>query len=420
MMLKAHTPHAETRKMFPPDDRARRLRPIAPGVDAPPFPGLSSAGVERRLPAVPASRLELRQIAGLTAGATFAFHDDQLRMGLAPHTVGFELVTAPDGTTTLVPGVSPVRVDGILVTAPMRIDDRTIDAGNARFVLAPPAAATTQRRTRIHFDDDPVIAVGDDDELSRRVRSARRVVETARRRAHPDPSDLLRTASGAGPLRWSRRRGDRRFATVGLALADLAWTPRFDRPERLSEAAAATIAPLRRLDAVPVEADLRTGPLAIIGSRPARLAIARHLAVALATLSPADDLELAVLADREHAGDWQWADLLPHATAGADHAMPVLFVDGPDQIDRSLGEALSESSGIGTVFLGDDVTTVPMTCAMTMIVNDDHTATVIDHIAETTITGATPLGLTEPVAEGAARALREASRPRSPAALALG
>ncbi len=417
MMLKAYSTGAETRKMSRPVDRARRLLLFEPGIDAlsPPSassPWSSSPEDQPRLPPVRPARLELRQIAGLTAGATFPIHRERLRMGTDRSTVGFELVTDRDGSTTLVPGCTPVRVDGRTVTAPTAIEDRSIDAGNARFVVARVSDATTPRRTRIRFGDETVVVDDDDGALLAQIRSARRVVETERRRSHPDPTDLIRAAERGGSLRWSRRHDDRSFATVSVALADLTWTPRFDRPDRISARMAKAIAPLRRLDAVPLTADLRVGPLAIIGSRPARLAIARHLAVALATLSPAEDLELAVLADREHAADWHWADLLPHATAGADHAMPVLIVDGAEQIDRSLGEALSEPGGIGTVILADDAATLPMACAMTVFVNDDHTATVIDDGGGTTTTSATPLGLTERVAHSVARDLRNADRSR--------
>jgi hypothetical protein len=396
-------------------------------VDAPnPFPGrdlvdwsvLVESGESRSL--IDAPLLEVRQISGLTAGAVFPLGPGPLRLGMRPRTVGFELIPKDQGQVVVVPHASTVRLDGVILDEPAVVGDGVIDVGSARFAIARRRPPGGGRRLAMRHEapaSDPVIPVPEPgthftDELVKRVSAARRVVVAQRRRRHPNPVEIIAAATADDGLRWIIRSDAPSFGQVGIAHADLPWRPRFDRPGRIDTRSATALEPLTSLSGVTVTADLCAGPLAVIGSRQARLAVARQIAIALSTLTSPDDLELAVLAPGRHSSAWSWADLLPHTAGGLDHAVPVLFVDGPGQLDNDLGTALSQSPGIGAVLLADHASEITTPVAMTMIIADDFTATIVDHRSGRTQVAATPLGLTEDAAASAAAALHAAALDR--------
>ncbi len=368
------------------------------------------------------SPLELRQISGLTAGAALPLPIGRTCIGTSTDDLGFELVLDTLGMVTLVPRERVVRLDGIVATAPTLVGSSVIDVGDARFLIARRRSETPRRRVTLRTEgtiSEPVIPVPDRSpavdpetfnlELRKRVSAARRVVMAQHRRSNPDPVELLTIAQRDDGQRWTRRLGDSDFARVSLAHAERPWQPTFDNVARIPNASAIALDDLRYLVAAAVTADLRDGALAIVGDRAASLAVARQILISLATLSAPSDLEIAVLAPWQRAEVWRWADELPHTQGGGHYAVPVLVVDGVEQLDDSLGSALIDSCGAGAVIITEQASDIAVRCAMTMLLTPDGRANVIDHRTGETIMGTTPLGLTEDLAASAATELRNAT-----------
>ena len=108
----------------------------------------------------------------------------------------------------------------------------------------------------------------------------RQAMATARARAsRPDPSEVLRRASGPSVLLWERRRGDSDFLQLSAGIGSVSWQPEVEsseaeRPEQVLEA----LARASTLDRVPAAVDLADGGVVgITGNRAAALALARSL-----------------------------------------------------------------------------------------------------------------------------------------------
>ncbi|MEZ5377412.1 MAG: hypothetical protein R2733_12975 [Acidimicrobiales bacterium] len=368
------------------------------------------------------SPLELRQISGLTSGSVFPLSVGRTRFGVAPGRVEFELDLDTNGMVRLTPGERTVRLDGVAANGPTLVGAAIIDVGDARFAVTRRRSDTPRRRVTLRTDGtitEPVIPVPDRSpaidpdafthELRKRVSAARRVVMAQHRRSNPDPVELLTIAKRDDGQRWTRRLDDADFGRVSIAHAELPWHPRFDNIARIPNASAIALDDLRYLVAASVTTNLRDGALAIVGDRSAGLAVARQIMVSLATLTAPSDLEIAVLAPWHRAEAWHWADELPHTQGGGDFAVPLLFVDGVEQLDDSLGTALIESCGAGAVILADDPSEIPVRCSTSMLIAPDGRATIINHRTGETMMGATPLGLTERLAAAAATDLRDAT-----------
>ncbi len=237
------------------------------------------------------------------------------------------------------------------------------------------------------------------DHLAERLLRARADLATQRRNQHPNPEDIARRARAGSALCWNRRSDHWHFGQVAIATADLAWQPRLDSPTDLSETERTLVHGLSTLPSVPVTADLRVGPLGIVGSRQATLACARHIMTSMATLSSSDYLTITVLADANRRGSWDWAHRLPHTGGASESAMPLLIVDGIEQLnDNGFGMALTDPGGVGAVLLANDARSLPPTCSTVMILHETGTATILNHRDGTTVSGATPHGISTTLA----------------------
>ncbi len=250
--------------------------------------------------------------------------------------------------------------------------------------------------------------------LSERLLRARTALATQRRDQHPNPEDIARRARTGSALCWNRRSDHWHFGQVTIATADVPWQPRLDNPEDLSETDRAMVQRLSTLPSVPITADLRVGPLGIVGSRQATLACARHIMTSMATLSSSDYLTITVLADAERRNSWDWAHRLPHTGGASESAMPLLVVDGIEQLnDNGFGMALTDPGGVGAVLLANDARSLPPTCSTVMILHEAGTATILNHREGTTVSGATPHGISTTLA------LETAAHLSSPAPIRL-
>ena len=154
-------------------------------------------------------------------------------------------------------------------------------------------------------------------EFGGRLDRLRREDEAERRAAHPDPAEVLLTATGPRRRLWERRITDEDTLHLRLGLADL--PARIDLVG-LDDARAATAdpelgevrVPTARL--VPVALPLpQVGVVGVTGPRHASRALARWMVAQAAVLHSPRDLAVVVLcADREAGDAWNWVRWLPH------------------------------------------------------------------------------------------------------------
>ncbi|MFF2010885.1 type VII secretion protein EccCa [Streptomyces sp. NPDC058195] len=168
------------------------------------------------------------------------------------------------------------------------------------------------------------------DYLKYLTRTRRTVRETARKQRdaqfclHPSP-DQLWALVAEGSRVWERRPGDADFAQVRVGLGRRELATRLVAPPTApeDELEPLTAGAMRRflathstLDGLPVTVSLRAfHHLTISGDTESARAVARAMAVSLASLHCPGDLVLAVAVGREAAPHWEWAKWLPHVQA---------------------------------------------------------------------------------------------------------
>lgn len=422
-----------------------------------------------RLAPTSAKEWEFRQVAGLMAGEVMDLSPGSYEFGSEETgTVGFTFNVGKDMSIIVVPGPQGILLDTERVWDPTPLNGRTINAGSARFQVGLPRPTQRDRRQiisgvapQIHEPIVPVRVPGDTltpanqtnpassglDEpttfggflnrtrrgqssepdparqlqsqglpnrpapgsFGQRLSAARTNLAIQRREQHPDPEEIARRARLGATLCWHRRSDHWHFGQVSIATADAPWQPRLDDPVNLHEDDRQLVQDMSTLPSVPITADLRVGPLGIVGSRAATLACARHIMTALATMSSPDHLAITVLADVDRRDSWDWAHRLPHTESTGESAMPVLIIDGIEQLnDNGFGMALTDPGGVGSVLLANDVRSLPPTCATVMILGESGTATILNHRDGTTISGATPHGISTSLAIETAASLSSA------------
>ncbi|MFA1539622.1 FtsK/SpoIIIE domain-containing protein [Actinomadura monticuli] len=141
-----------------------------------------------------------------------------------------------------------------------------------------------------------------DDEMER----LRREDEAERRALHPDPAEVLLTATGPRRRLWERRRDDADVLHLRLGLADL--------PARIELTGEAGEVPVPAARQVPVALPLADlGVIGLTGPRHASRGLARWLVAQAAVLHSPRDLAIVVLsADQRSGTEWNWVRWLPH------------------------------------------------------------------------------------------------------------
>ncbi|MCQ0016086.1 FtsK/SpoIIIE domain-containing protein [Actinomadura madurae] len=156
-------------------------------------------------------------------------------------------------------------------------------------------------------------------EFDGEVDRLRREDEAERRALHPDPAEVLLTATGPRRRLWERRRGDPDVLHLRVGLADLParieLTGDLDghlRGSGASPHAGGSPVPMARQ--VPVALPLADlGVVGLTGPRHASRALARWMVAQAAALHSPRDLAIVVLsADRDAGTEWNWVRWLPH------------------------------------------------------------------------------------------------------------
>ncbi|MER7543686.1 FtsK/SpoIIIE domain-containing protein [Actinomadura sp.] len=134
----------------------------------------------------------------------------------------------------------------------------------------------------------------------------RREDEAERRALHPDPAEVLLTATGPRRRLWERRRDDADALHLRAGLADLP-----ARIELTGEPGEVRIPAARQVPVVLPLADL--GVIGLTGPRHASRGLARWLVAQAAVLHSPRDLSIVVLSADQRAGnEWNWVRWLPH------------------------------------------------------------------------------------------------------------
>lgn len=127
---------------------------------------------------------------------------------------------------------------------------------------------------------------------------------THRRRAHPDPAALLRTATIPDCRLWERRRADPDLLDLRLGLGDAQSALRIRRGPQVEPAGVASL--------VPAVVNLRGGPLGIAGPLGVVLGTARWALAQVAALHSPAEVRVVLLLSDAAAPAWTWARWLPH------------------------------------------------------------------------------------------------------------
>jgi hypothetical protein len=368
---------------------------------------------------------ELRQIAGLTAGAVMDLVEPTYDFAEGEGVVGFTIRVDEHGRTIVVPGSVSARIDSITLDGPTPIGSGVLDVGTARFIIRP---KRERRRATDWLDQhktidqpEPVIEVPPDLvapepapkrgrwrrrhevehespgtvttwEFVEAVRETRTLMAERERYRHPDPAELAVRARCRAPVLRMRPPGHPHFCKVGVVVADQPWLPHFDDIHAIPEAVGEQLQPLLSLPSVPVAADLLVGPLGIVGRPAATMAVARHVLVALYALST-PDLRLHIAAATDHHEAWEWATpLVTDDPVDFGEGFSVVIVDGienfglhgyqhQDVIDHDLG----------VVILAERVEELPSYCGTVLQLDQAGTALLTNHLGKA-ISG-TPVGM---------------------------
>ncbi len=368
--------------------------------------------------------LEMRQVAGLTAGSSmmlppsksFQFSETTTSSDSQDDgSTSFVLRVTDDGRVIVLPGTAKAIVNETAVEEPTFVGNGILSVGSACFAVRPVRAASSEsalERAEVAMTAPKAITVGDMDgeagaaQLLTDIGETRHQVAERHRFTHPDPEELKSRLTLMDPGLWERDREHRFFGRYSIGYAIIPWQPKFDDPNRIPEDLHEPINKMSVLPWVPVTASIAQGPIAIFGGRAAALAACRHAVLSLAALSAPGDIRFSVVTGRDRVDDWQWTKSLPELMSptrptnengsGTD-ADPGYYqlsvVDGAEHLEPaglSIGDSGPDS---GLIVLGMDRSSVPDGCATYIGIADDGRATVTNHFNEEI--SATPIGVTE-------------------------
>ncbi|MFI0405108.1 FtsK/SpoIIIE domain-containing protein [Actinomadura sp. 3N508] len=187
-------------------------------------------------------------------------------------------------------------------------------------------------------------------EFDAELERLRREDEAERRALHPDPAEVLLTATGPRRRLWERRPGDPDVLQLRIGLADL--------PARIDLTGDTAIHERQRTGGrggssphneripsvtarmVPVTVPLtESGVVGVAGPRRASRALARWLVAQAAALHSPRDLAIVVLsADRDAGEEWNWVRWLPHCVPREGEDCVALVGTDPESAARRVTE----------------------------------------------------------------------------------
>ncbi|MEZ5245556.1 MAG: FtsK/SpoIIIE domain-containing protein [Acidimicrobiales bacterium] len=264
-----------------------------------------------------------------------------------------------------------------------------------------------------------------------------------RRRAHPDPAEVVRRAEGASVRLWERRADHPDAFCVAVGVADVSFAPTLAPVDGDGVAAEIIdrVAALALMPDVPLPVDLSPGHvIGLVGDREASVAVARSLLLQMVVHHGPADLSVVVGAD--DPSRWRWVSWLPHT---ADHAagrrgvgvvatdrpeaavavlsgagdravLAVLDGDDPFQGRGTVGRLLLESPSTAAIVLVRDEHRLPARCDTVVRTDALGRISVVDPRRADNGRAGLGWGVGEEVAERAARRLARLDDPELPVA----
>ncbi len=301
-------------------------------------------------PVTATQALEVRQVAGTHAGGSFALSQGSFRVGPGEASAALEsgktasprfgLTVAPDGTTQLIPPAGGITVDGRPVTSPVALEPgQIIDATSARFQIGIARdrdalqAEATDELTSPSLSPMPAASKkrGVDNDVMDWLHSVQ--AEMARSMRTGFTPDEIKRRSVIGPSSFRIAPvGSTLFGRAPVALGDLGLNLPGDlslvNKQTRTAVGASSIVP-----SVPLDVDLLTQSIAIVGQTSSAQTIASWLTLCVSVLASPDDVGVTILA-RNNRGDWSWCDALPHAEQRPGRALNIIINDRQTDLGR--------------------------------------------------------------------------------------
>ncbi len=390
--------------------------------------------------------LEMRQVAGLTAGSVMDLHRGSFQFRESDREVGFSLVVDEGDQVSVVAGAAVASVDEIQVEDPTPLGSSVLNVGSACFTVRPPRPApdpktlvasleaarrpskaivvpelsvgeeVSDQTSSFRFGslfskqtDDPSPALDADSwEFLESIRDARSLVAERHRYLHPNPEELRSRLERLDPGLWDRTVEHPLFARFAVAYSTIPWEPRFDRPELIPEPLHRPIQEMSCLPWVPVTANLLFGPLGIVGGRSAALACARNAVLALACTTSPNDIEFSIVTAQGLVDDWNWTSSLPNSLfPNGTNNYCVAVADGMTHFDGAgFDHEAVKNNEMGLIVLAETLDELPDYCGTILLISPDGQCQVTNHLGER-VSG-TPIGVTTDFAVAAATIIREA------------
>ncbi len=390
--------------------------------------------------------LEMRQVAGLTAGSVMGLHQGSFQFRESDKEVGFSLTVDGVDDVTVVAGSAATLVDEIQVDQPTPLGDAVLNVGSACFTVRPirepataegrlahlveartppkaisvpeftaePAAEVQTRSSRFGslFSKTVEESEATLDQQSWRflesIRDVRSLVAERHRHLHPNPEELRSRLERLDPGLWDRTVDHPLFARFAVAYSTIPWDPRFDDPDRIPVELHRPIREMSCLPWVPITANLLNGPLGIVGSRPAVLACARNAVLSLASLSAPTDIEFSIVTAQGLVSDWDWTSSLPNSLFPTDEANYCIAVaDGMTHFDGAgLDPEAVKENEMGLIVLEETVEDLPDYCGTILEITAEGQCQVTNHLGEQIV--GTPIGVAAGFTSAAASLIRMA------------
>ncbi|MGH1489066.1 MAG: hypothetical protein ACRBK7_06665 [Acidimicrobiales bacterium] len=390
--------------------------------------------------------LEMRQVAGLTAGSVMGLHKGSFQFRESDKEVGFALTVESPDDVVVSPGSATTMIDEIVVDEPTPLGRGVLNVGTACFTVrrlrskpdnASRLAAVMAGRTPPkaisvpQFEtDQPAVeqqsssrfgslfsrnSEEPESELDAQswqflesIRDIRSMVAERHRNLHPSPEELKSRLDRLDPGLWDRSIEHPLFGRFAVAYSTIPWEPRFDAPERIPTQLHRPIQEMSCLPWVPITANLLVGPLGIVGGRSAVLACARNAVLSLACLSAPSDIEFSIVTAETLVSDWDWTSALPNSLfpSGSDNYC-VAVADGMTHFDGAgLDAEAVKNNEMGLVVLADTVEDLPDYCGTVLQLTPEGQCQVTNHLGEQIV--GTPIGVAASFASMTGAALREA------------
>ena len=145
---------------------------------------------------------------------------------------------------------------------------------------------------------------------------------------------------------WERRLDSADALTVGLGVGAIPWDPTArgdDKAVEFDEDVQVALDQHVTLEEIEILADLREGPLGVVGDESRAKQVTRSALLQLATHHGPADIMVVIFTTDDHVDDWRWAQWLPHLTTAAG-GVRIFTGEQSTEFASSLVDEISDGS----------------------------------------------------------------------------